>query len=318
MSIVIRNYREGDLEAIVEVMNLASAADGLDLGTSLTELRERFARPGFHAEDNVFVAEDEAGRVVASAHLELAVSPERAIFHTFSSVHPDWRDRGIGRLLLERLWKRAQERRHEAQSERVYFYAYCATHQAQRIALYESFGLRPVRYSLYMVCRSLENLAQPQVPSGVEIRPYIQGRDDESALEAMNEAFAEDWEFVPLTRERWDQMISSSVFPEGLSVVGVEGEEVVGICLVAVMEGRSRQLGRKDGFINDLCVRPAYRRRGLGTALLLTALHALSEAGMESASLDTDTDNPNKAMRLYEKVGFQELWRWVKYGREMR
>jgi len=64
-------------------------------------------------------------------------------------------------------------------------------------------------------------------------------------------------------------------------------------------------------------VLPAYRRQGLGRALLLADVHALKEAGVESATLDTDTDNPTQAMRLYEKIGFREIWRWVTYIKEM-
>lgn len=74
---------------------------------------------------------------------------------------------------------------------------------------------------------------------------------------------------------------------------------------------------RRNGYVDTLCVLPAYRRQRLGTALLLSGLHALKEAGVESATLDTDTDNPTQAMGLYDYVGFQEVWRWVDYGREM-
>lgn len=56
MSVTIRNYRDGDLKAIVELINTADAVDQLDWGTSVTELGERFDEPGFHPRQNVFVA----------------------------------------------------------------------------------------------------------------------------------------------------------------------------------------------------------------------------------------------------------------------
>lgn len=168
-----------------------------------------------------------------------------------------------------------------------------------------------------MIYQPLNNLAEPQFTPGIYVRPYVKGQDDESALNAFNEAFADKRWFVPETLEKWVHWFNSSAFREDLSTVALDGEEVVGLCVCTVDEECIERLGRKDGCVDTLFVRPAYRRRGLGTALLLAGLHALREAGMESATLDTDTDNPTQPMRLYERVGFRELWRWVTYGREM-
>lgn len=48
MSVTIRNYRDDDLEAIVELINAAGAVDQLDLGTSVAELRELLGEPDYH------------------------------------------------------------------------------------------------------------------------------------------------------------------------------------------------------------------------------------------------------------------------------
>jgi ribosomal protein S18 acetylase RimI-like enzyme len=39
---------------------------------------------------------------------------------------------------------------------------------------------------------------------------------------------------------------------------------------------------------------------------------------MVSATLETDEDNPTQAARLYQRVGFREIWRWSAYGAELR
>ncbi len=317
MSFSIRSYRDEDLESIVEVTNAADAVDQLDEGTSVAELRERFGEPGYQPYENVFVAADKAGRVVASARLELRPGSEQSIFWAIVTVHPMWREKGPERLLLQKLWDHANERRRDLQSKEVRFHTYCTTHQAHLVTLFESFGLRVMRHSPHMVYQPLENLAHPHFPSGIEVRPYIKGQDDESALAAFNEAFADKRWFVPETLENWVHWFNSSAFREDFSTVALDGEEVVGLCLCTGDEERIERLGRKDGYVDTLFVRPAYRRRGLGTALLLAGLRGLRDAGMESATLDTDTDNPTEPTRLYERVGFKELWRWVTYGREM-
>jgi mycothiol synthase len=174
-----------------------------------------------------------------------------------------------------------------------------------------------VRYSPHMVCFPLDNLAEPRFPPGLEVRPYVRGQDDQSALEAVNEAFADVMDFAPATLEEMRHWVASPSFREELSPVALDGEVVVGLCLCTVSEDRMRLMGRRDVYVDTLAVLPPYRRRGLGSALLLASLHAMKEAGMDSATLDTDTDNPAEAIQLYEKVGFREAWRWVTYGRDV-
>ncbi|MCD6555341.1 MAG: GNAT family N-acetyltransferase [Anaerolineae bacterium] len=71
--------------------------------------------------------------------------------------------------------------------------------------------------------------------------------------------------------------------------------------------------GRREGWVDTLCVRRPYRRRGVGEALLLAGLHKLRDAGLEIAALGTDAENLTGAVRLYERVGFREARRWVNY-----
>ena len=48
-----------------------------------------------------------------------------------------------------------------------------------------------------------------------------------------------------------------------------------------------------------------WRRRGLGTLLLLTALSALRERGCPEAVLGVDSDNQSGAVGLYERLGMR-------------
>ena len=57
--------------------------------------------------------------------------------------------------------------------------------------------------------------------------------------------------------------------------------------------------------IEDLGVIRRWRRKGLGTALLLTLLGRLRQLGFERAELGVDADSLTGATRLYERVGFE-------------
>jgi ribosomal protein S18 acetylase RimI-like enzyme len=58
------------------------------------------------------------------------------------------------------------------------------------------------------------------------------------------------------------------------------------------------------GAIQNLGVVPAHRGRGLGTALLLQALHGFRRAGLGRAFLEVTAQNDG-AIRLYRRLGFR-------------
>jgi mycothiol synthase len=317
MSTTIRNYREEDLQSIADLMASAEAVDRLGQGKSAAELRERFAIPGLDPHGDLFVVEAPDQSIVGFAELMLDEGTEQSLFYAGITVHPDWRHLDLEGPLLERLWERATERRRKLKSKSILFIAYCPVHHRRVTAIFERFGLSVMRYSPTLVYQPLENLTEPRFPSNVEARPYRWGQDDASAMEAYNEAFAEDPEYVPVTKGEWQHWLKRLRAQQGSSWVALEKGGVVGFCISSISEERIRLLERKDGYINILAVRPTHRRQGLGTALLLACLHDLKSAGMESVTIGTDTDNPTQAMQLYEKVGFREKWRWVTYAREI-
>jgi ribosomal protein S18 acetylase RimI-like enzyme len=58
------------------------------------------------------------------------------------------------------------------------------------------------------------------------------------------------------------------------------------------------------GAIQNLGIVPAWRGRGLGTALLLRALHGFRDAGLGRAILEVTAHN-DPAVRLYRNLGFR-------------
>lgn len=315
--ITVGHYRGADLEALVRLINEADAIDRLERGTSLEELGERFGVPDYHPEENVFVAQDEEGRIVGYGSLYLEKGEAESIFSTQGVIHPHWRRQGIGRRILERLWKRARERRGEVRGEKVYFDGLARSSERGRIALFEGLEMGVARYFLTMVYQSLDRIAESHFPSGIAVRRWKKGKDDEVVLEAVNEAFADHWGFVPTQRENWLYWVGSPRFRPELALLAISGDEIAGFCLCEVNEERIRRLGRKEGYVDILAVRRPYRRRGLGRALLLAGLHRLKEEGMESATLDVDAASLTGATRLYEGVGFREEKRHILYRREM-
>jgi ribosomal protein S18 acetylase RimI-like enzyme len=82
------------------------------------------------------------------------------------------------------------------------------------------------------------------------------------------------------------------------------------LCFVATDE-KGRIVGVAQcwtsAFIKDLAVRPDRRGQGLGSTLILHALHVFQQRGAPHLDLKVDANNPSGALRLYRSHGFEEI-----------
>jgi ribosomal protein S18 acetylase RimI-like enzyme len=75
---------------------------------------------------------------------------------------------------------------------------------------------------------------------------------------------------------------------------------------------------RLAGVAHLLGVRRAWRRRGLGLALLRDSFRRFRESGETVVALGVDTENATGAVRLYEHAGMRVLWRADVWEKELR
>jgi ribosomal protein S18 acetylase RimI-like enzyme len=88
--------------------------------------------------------------------------------------------------------------------------------------------------------------------------------------------------------------------------VAVEDGEVVGYVTTRV------DYESKIGWIPNLAVLPVYQQRGLGKALIETALAYMVEAGMCYARIETLAHNV-VGQHFYPSMGFEEVTRQIHY-----
>jgi mycothiol synthase len=171
-------------------------------------------------------------------------------------------------------------------------------------AFVQSRGYRLWR-SNYTMQIDLDQLAPeaPRVREGVELRPYV-ARDEELVRSTINEVFADDPHFHEATPESFREFsLGARGFDPSLWLLAWDGPELAG-CVLAFPE-RAGETGL--GWIESLGVRRAWRRRGLGEALLRAALLALHARGHRRVGLGVDTANETGALRLYERVGMRAV-----------
>lgn len=92
----------------------------------------------------------------------------------------------------------------------------------------------------------------------------------------------------------------------------IDGETVA--CVVSKAEMEAGPLGERvyRGYIAMLAVNDAYRRHGLGTALVCRSIERMREIGCDEVMLETEVTNA-VALGLYEKLGFARDERLFKY-----
>ncbi len=318
MASLIRMYRPEDLPGIVNVINAADMFDQTQSGASIEEVKEHMTQPGMNPTENVFVAEDD-GVIVAYIQLYLARSEPNS-FRTWFEVHPTRRGRGLEGRLLARAYARAEERIGEVETAAVNFHTMANATDPRRIEAIERFGLLEIRRFWRMVRPNLEGIAEPRFPAGLITRAYLRPDDDVAMHGTDTEVFRDHWGHADQPFEAWQHYIDFVFVRPEISVIAQNPAtgEIAGFCMLAINDEENRRLGLRRGWIDILGVRRAYRRHGLGTALLLKGLQQLRDAGCVQAALGCDSENLTGATRIYERVGFGVDRTRIAFSKPMR
>jgi mycothiol synthase len=319
--ITIRNYCPDDLEALVALINEADAADQLERATTREEMGHELSFPTIHPETDCFLAW-EGDRLAGYTNLYVRQGNARTggRIYCWGVVHPRWRRQGLGRRLLAAAYQRATEYLPEIEAGQVHFQCTAYDIEQDRRALYEGFGLKPVRYFVNL-SRSLNGGLPPvQLPDGIQLRTFDTGCDVETVWLVDNSAFRDHWGYTEGRLEEFQHWIKMPHFRPELWFLAEEqaSGKVVGLGLNIIDPDWIAQTGRQEGYVDTLAVLREHRHRGLGTALLVQSLHALRQAGMEAAHLHADAQNLTGAMRLYERVGFRVRKTEIAYQMALR
>ena len=201
------------------------------------------------------------------------------------AVRPSAQGRGLGARLLELV----EERMAVEKAERIHSWTVAADERASE--LLERRGYREVRRFWDMAIDFEDEPAEPTV----EIETFRE--QDARAFHAANEeAFEDHWEPHPSEFETWwERQRARTNYDPSLWFLIRDGDEVAAIA--------RNELRGGGGYVGSLGVRPAWRGRGYGRALLLHSFREFRRRGMARATLGVDAANPTGATHLYESVG---------------
>ena len=151
--------------------------------------------------------------------------------------------------------------------------------------------------------------ASPQWATGIIVRPFIKGEDEQVTYQTDEETSKDKGYHDPLSYEDWVKRMGmgKETFDPSLWFLACEGNEVAGVALN--MFDKESNIG----WIDHLSVRPAWRHRGIGKALLLHSFSEFYRRGIHQIKLSVDSKSLTNAPDLYKSVGMQTVQQYHIY-----
>jgi mycothiol synthase len=297
-----RHYLPEDYPALAELINASNRALGIENTITAGELSAIIESPEFNPRTDSRLLED-SGRIIAMSHHGFSAETGRC--WDDSVVHPDYWGQGIGTELLRLTEARCLQWADSTlkPDHPVLLQLAVSDRNTRAKRLFEAHSYQRVRTFYQMRIEfdvSGQKLDAPTLPAGLVLRPFDPVRDALAVYEAHMDAFADHWGFERDSYEEWEQQTLKHPQNDfSLWLVASDGDQIAGLCLNRAGEGDDPHMA----WVWVLGVRRAWRRQGLGEALLRTSFARFQARGFERAGLMVDSSNPTNAVALYERVG---------------
>lgn len=323
MDLVWRPLTADDAEAAAATSMAAEAVDDLGESYGAEDFAEVLTGSSIDPERGsvgVFAADSRLA-AFGLVYARTAADPVHEM-HLWGVVHPDFRRRGIGTRVTERMLAAAPAISQACFPGAPLAVTASALDRAPgQIALLESTGFGAHHYEFGMV-RALgdaDRAAEPEIPVGYGLVPFGPEVSEEIRI-THNEAFVPDHPGSTVATEQvWAERVDISSFRRDLSF-GLRHQasgQMAGYVLVNYYEADTEMTGLRDAYVQYLGTRREHRRRGVGSSLLSAVLHAAAKGGMDTASLGVQAENPSGALGVYKHAGFEVRRTFVIYRRAM-
>lgn len=306
-----------DVQAVVQLINACAAVRDGNGRTNISDVQEEWALLDLEQSTRVAVLPD--GRIAGYAEV-WDNDPLPVNNWVWARTHPDLEGQGIGTALMDWVDERLQKTVERVPDDLQVGY-HCGTLSSYQPSkdLLEDRGLTLQRHFWRMVIDFNGAPPAPVWPEGLHVSTYAAEGDLLAVFRADQEAFRDHWGFVEQPEEEafaeWQKWtVEREKHDPALWFLAMDGKEIAGICLCK----RDVNEDPDMGWVSSLGVREAWRKRGLGLALLQHAFGVFYREDKRRVGLGVDAASLTGATRLYEKAGMTVASRFDNYEKVVR
>jgi mycothiol synthase len=308
-----------NMDAYAELYDIHMREENGTNNVTIEELRGFWEAPKFDLENSTQAIFTHNGKMVGYIEvrdtMDIPVRPRM-----WGYVHPDHRGHGIGAYLTS--W--AQERARQVfgrvpDNARVVLTAHTISTDVAAQKVFCNMGMSSERSVLVMHIDLNDEIAEAQWPDGIRIVSYAETQDLSAIVKVQRETFKDHRNYVEVPLEtsvaNWQHEIDTipSFEPE-LFFLAMDGEQAAGV----VMAWPDSDEDEEMAWIDVVGVTRAYRKKGLGLALLQYSFMEFRKRGIARAGLSVDGRSLTGATRLYERAGMHVNMRYDSYEKELR
>lgn len=298
-----------DMEAVADLIEVCKMTDSGGIDYTIEDLRVDWDNPEFNLDTDAWIVTGPGEDIIGYA---MMFNRENVRLYVLAYVHPEYCGRGIGTCLARIGEARARQQVPEAPPGlRVTLHNVVSNTNDAARRLLEGEGYTLVRHFWRMQIDMDKAPPEPEWPGEIAVRRFIPGQDERAVFDAIEEAFEDHWGHIPWRFETWRQVMTEREdFDPSLWFLAVDGDQIAGGLLCYNYAN--------EGWVDVLGVRRAWRRRGLGLALLHHAFRTLYRREQRRVTLGVDSQNTTGATRLYERAGMHAAHQYDNYEKVLR
>ncbi|WP_430510178.1 GNAT family N-acetyltransferase [Gottfriedia solisilvae] len=209
-------------------------------------------------------------------------------------VHPQYKNQGIGSVLLKKVEERAKVLAKGKDGGQKLMNQIPFTNTAAR-DLVENRGYRFSRLYERMKIELEGQPIQPLLPEGITLQSFQANYDENTLFSLYDETFRDAWGYSKKDSSTWISQKQGEGYDPSLWIIAWKDSKPVGFLMSRMQD---------DGlFIDLLGVKSDYRKHGIGKAMLLHIFGLAYQRKQKTILLFVDTDSLTNANRLYQNVG---------------
>ena len=305
----IRPATRGDLPEIVDLLNAYDVALTGAPDTSAADVETDWNMAGFDVARDTWLAEAAGGIPVGYAYA--GDQHRTGELEADVWVHPEQAEPELADRLLALTERRARQltdaRGYAAPSLDIFCIG--VDHHKRDLLRRRGYELRRTVYR--MAIDLTGDVEAVPAPEGIAIRRF--GAKDDAAVmrDTMNDAFTDHFRQSAEPFAAWKQrLMGHADFDPDLWALAWDGDEAAG-ALIAYDHGDL-------GWVQGVGVRRAWRRRGLGRALLTDAFARLAARGQLRVELGVDAEGATQPLLLYEQAGMHVTFTYELHAKGLR